>query len=67
MITLYAATSNPGKLRDFAVAAEEEQNTLIQPLPGLDSINPPPKTSPPLTLTPGQKPSTTADFCPTRW
>jgi XTP/dITP diphosphohydrolase len=41
VITLYAATSNPGKLRDFAVAAEEEQHTLIQPLPGLDSITPP--------------------------
>jgi XTP/dITP diphosphohydrolase len=41
VITLYAATSNSGKLRDFAVAAEEEQNALIQPLPGLDSITPP--------------------------
>lgn len=43
MITLYAATSNPGKLRDFAVAAEKEQNILIQPLPGLDSIAAPPE------------------------
>jgi XTP/dITP diphosphohydrolase len=46
VITLYAATSNPGKLRDFAVAAEEEQNALIQPLPGLDSITPPPEDEP---------------------
>ena len=41
MITLYVATSNPGKLRDFAVAAEEERDSQIQPLPGLDRIAPP--------------------------
>jgi XTP/dITP diphosphohydrolase len=46
MTTLYAATSNPGKLRDFAVAAEEEQNVSIQPLPGLDSIATPPEDEP---------------------
>jgi XTP/dITP diphosphohydrolase len=43
VITLYAATSNPGKLRDFAVAAEEEQDILIHPLPRLESITPPPE------------------------
>jgi XTP/dITP diphosphohydrolase len=46
MTVLYAATSNPGKLRDFAVAAEEEQDILIHPLPGLDSIAPPPEDEP---------------------
>lgn len=46
MITLYAATSNPGKLRDFAAAAAEESNVSIQPLPGLDRIAPPPEDEP---------------------
>ena len=34
---LFAATSNPGKLRDFSVAASED-GICIQPLPGLDAI-----------------------------
>ncbi len=46
MTVLYAATSNPGKLRDFAVAAAEEQDVLIYTLPGLDSIAPPPEEEP---------------------
>ena len=37
---LYAATSNPGKLRDFAAHAD------IQPLPGLADIPPPPEDAP---------------------
>jgi XTP/dITP diphosphohydrolase len=35
-MTLYVATSNPGKLRDFAVAGEGR--IAIQPLPGLANI-----------------------------
>jgi XTP/dITP diphosphohydrolase len=46
MITLYAATSNPGKLRDFAIAAAEEHAISILPLPGLDRIAPPPEDEP---------------------
>jgi XTP/dITP diphosphohydrolase len=46
MITLYAATTNPGKLRDFSAAAEAEKNILIQPLPGLDQILPPDEDQP---------------------
>jgi XTP/dITP diphosphohydrolase len=46
MITLYAATSNPGKLRDFAAAAAEEGDVSIQPLPGIDRIAPPPEDEP---------------------
>ena len=46
MTVLYVATSNPGKLRDFAVAAEEEQDILLHPLPGLESITPPPEEEP---------------------
>jgi XTP/dITP diphosphohydrolase len=39
---LYAATSNPGKLRDFAYAAERHRGTVvIEPLPGLAQIPPP--------------------------
>jgi XTP/dITP diphosphohydrolase len=45
MITLYAATSNPGKLRDFA-AAEEEKGVLILPLPNLKTITPPAEDEP---------------------
>ncbi len=40
-MTLYVATSNPGKLRDFAIA-----NTVhipIEPLPNLSTITPPPE------------------------
>ena len=37
MTTLYIATTNPGKLRDFVVAAEAE-GIVIQPLPGLENI-----------------------------
>jgi XTP/dITP diphosphohydrolase len=43
--TLYIASSNPGKLRDFALAAAR-QNLAILPLPGLDSIDPPPEDAP---------------------
>lgn len=32
--TVYAATTNPGKLRDFSVAAEDG-GLLVEPLPGL--------------------------------
>jgi XTP/dITP diphosphohydrolase len=39
-LTLYVATSNPGKLRDFAAASNQAGITLV-PLPGLDRIPPP--------------------------
>jgi XTP/dITP diphosphohydrolase len=42
---LYFASSNPGKLRDFAVAAASH-DTLILPLPGLDAIAAPPEDAP---------------------
>lgn len=42
MIRLYVATSNPGKLRDFAVAAED-LGIGIEPLPGLLDIAAPPE------------------------
>ena len=44
-VTLYAATTNPGKLRDFAVAAAEG-GYAVDPLPGLDRIDPPPEDEP---------------------
>lgn len=42
---LYAATSNAGKLRDFAIAAERS-GILIEPLPGLPEITAPPEDEP---------------------
>ncbi|MEI9977520.1 MAG: non-canonical purine NTP pyrophosphatase [Edaphobacter sp.] len=43
-MTLYIATSNPGKLRDFAVAATP--NTTLTPLPNLKEIPAPPEDDP---------------------
>jgi XTP/dITP diphosphohydrolase len=51
---LYVATSNPGKLRDFAHAAEEHlaggelgrEAILLEPLPGLANIPVPPEDDP---------------------
>lgn len=42
-LRLYVATSNPGKLRDFRVAAQAH-GVDIQPLPGLSEIAPPDET-----------------------
>ena len=41
MITLYVASSNPGKLRDFIAAAAAEHDLTILPLPDLEAIPPP--------------------------
>lgn len=45
---LYVATSNPGKLRDFAAAAAEvaDTNLQLEPLPGLAAIPSPPEDEP---------------------
>jgi XTP/dITP diphosphohydrolase len=43
-MTLYIATTNPGKLRDFAAAAS--QNVTVMPLPGLNEIPAPPEDEP---------------------
>jgi XTP/dITP diphosphohydrolase len=40
--TLYVASTNPGKLRDFALAAAAH-GMLVLPLPGLEAIEPPPE------------------------
>jgi XTP/dITP diphosphohydrolase len=45
MIRLYAGTSNPGKLRDFAVAAEH-LDIAIEPLPRLKEISAPVEDEP---------------------
>lgn len=44
-LILYAATTNPGKLRDFAVAAESS-GIRIEPLPGLQEIPAPHEDQP---------------------
>jgi XTP/dITP diphosphohydrolase len=41
---LYIATTNPGKLRDFAAVAS--QQITIEPLPGIKQISPPPEDEP---------------------
>jgi XTP/dITP diphosphohydrolase len=43
---LYAATTNPGKLRDFARAAESSLSIRIEPLPALADIPAPPEDEP---------------------
>jgi len=43
-MNLYIATSNPGKLRDFAAAAA--QRISMKPLPGLKEIEPPHEDQP---------------------
>jgi XTP/dITP diphosphohydrolase len=43
-MTLYIATSNPGKLRDFAAAATS--NITLAPLPNLNQIPAPPENEP---------------------
>jgi XTP/dITP diphosphohydrolase len=44
-VTLYAATTNPGKLRDFSVAAAEGGLT-VAPLPDLNEISAPAENQP---------------------
>lgn len=47
LMVLYAATSNTGKLRDFAYAAERHREAfIIKPLPGLARIPPPSEDEP---------------------
>ncbi|MGD0796872.1 MAG: non-canonical purine NTP pyrophosphatase [Acidobacteriaceae bacterium] len=43
---LYIATTNPGKLRDFASAAQPIPSIQIQPLPNLSVIPAPPEDAP---------------------
>jgi len=45
VITLHAATTNPGKLRDFSVAAAES-GIVVEPLPGLVNIPAPEEDEP---------------------
>jgi XTP/dITP diphosphohydrolase len=45
MLTLYAATTNPGKLRDFSAAAAES-GVSIATLPGLEAIPAPDEDQP---------------------
>jgi XTP/dITP diphosphohydrolase len=45
-MVLYVATTNPGKLRDFAYAAEAHPGLQLQTLPELASIPAPPEDEP---------------------
>jgi XTP/dITP diphosphohydrolase len=42
-LTIYVASSNAGKLRDFAAAARDVRNVEFLSLPGLKEIPPPPE------------------------
>ena len=44
-MTLYIASTNPGKLRDFAIAARSRGVTIL-PLPGLEKVPAPPEEEP---------------------
>jgi XTP/dITP diphosphohydrolase len=41
-VTIYCATTNPGKLREFRLAANDD--VVIEPLPGLRDLAPPEET-----------------------
>lgn len=45
MVKIYAATSNPGKLRDFSVAGDD-LSLAIEPMPGLNAIQAPEEDQP---------------------
>jgi XTP/dITP diphosphohydrolase len=47
---LYAATTNPGKLRDFARAAASTPSIRIEPLPNIAAIPAPPEDEPTFEL-----------------
>ncbi len=47
---LYAATTNPGKLRDFARAAASSPSIRIEPLPNIAAISAPPEDGPTFEL-----------------
>ncbi len=47
---LYAATTNPGKLRDFARAAASSPSVRIEPLPNIAAIPAPPEDEPTFEL-----------------
>ena len=47
---LYAATTNPGKLRDFARAAASSPSIRIEPLPNIAAIPAPPEDGPTFEL-----------------
>ena len=63
MIRLYVATSNPGKLRDFAVAAED-LGIGIGPLPGLRDIPAPAENEPTFAANAGAKAIYYSRFAP---
>ena len=45
-MTIFVATSNAGKLRDFRSVADAHPGITIEPLPGLADIPPPPEDEP---------------------
>jgi XTP/dITP diphosphohydrolase len=63
--TLYIATSNAGKLRDFSIAAAEAaESWTIAPLPGLSTIAAPEETGTTFAANAREKALYYAQFCP---
>lgn len=61
--TLYVATTNPGKLRDFAAAATSHELSIL-PLPGLSRIVPPPEDEPTFAANAREKSAYYSRFLP---
>jgi len=64
--TLYVASSNPGKLRDFRVAAAQHDIDVL-PLPGLEAIAAPPEDAPSFEENALEKAIYYSQFLPVRW
>ena len=64
--TLYVATSNAGKLRDFAVAAAAHHLSIL-PLPGLAGITAPPENAATFEANAREKAEYYSHFLPGAW
>jgi XTP/dITP diphosphohydrolase len=66
-MTIYVATSNAGKLRDFRSAADAYPGITIEPLPGLAEIAPPPEDEPTFEGNARAKAAYYSGFVPGAW
>ena len=66
-MTIFVATSNAGKLRDFRSVADAYPGITIEPLPGLTDIPPPPEDEPTLEGNARAKAVYYSKFAPGAW
>ena len=66
-MTIFVATSNAGKLRDFRAAADAYPGIRIEPLPGLADIPPPPEDEPTFEGNARAKAAFYSKFAPGAW